>query len=97
MVSFENLTAIDRALVTALVSLGGVASEPDLERTASNNGENGSHGTHAHFAKNLRALVDKEILVTVVVGRKQWCFTDEAWAKLGTSGPAPRPQQEGLF
>lgn len=97
MVEATTLTQIDRSLIRALLALGGVASERDLEDQASREGENGLYGTHAHFAKNTRALVEKGVLTTVVVGRTQWCFTDEYWRALGHSGSAPRPVQEGLF
>lgn len=95
---FTRLTEIDRALVYGLERLGGVARERDLATAAGSAGESGRHGDHAHFAKNLRALAEeKGIMVKVVVGWPQWCFTDEAWGKLGHLGRAPRPQQEGLF
>lgn len=97
MVDFTQLSRIDRALIDALDRLGGVASEPEMEQAAASRGENGLHGTHGHFAKNSRGLVDKGILTVVVVGAPLWCFTDDAWVALGHQAPAPRPRQEALF
>jgi hypothetical protein len=92
-----EMTPLMTAIVDALEKLDGVADERGLAHMASLSGENGRYGAKAHFAKGVRALEVRGILTIVVVERRYWCFTEQAWRDRGHTGPAPRPVQEAMF